>query len=68
MKIKYTTDNIRYQCMTTEELRGAFMLQTLFEPGVAYSEVGVRKIGGQGNITVDGVVRDMDYVEVGDVR
>lgn len=68
MKIKYTTDNIRYQRMTAEELRGAFMLQTLFEPGVAYSEVGVRKIGGQGKITVDGVVHDMDFVEVGDVR
>jgi 4-deoxy-L-threo-5-hexosulose-uronate ketol-isomerase len=48
METKYTTDNIRYQRMTTDELREAFMLQQLFEAGalsLTYSEVDRGVIG-----------------------
>jgi 4-deoxy-L-threo-5-hexosulose-uronate ketol-isomerase len=48
VKTKYTTDNIRYKRMTTDELREAFLVQDLFDAGsvaLTYSEVDRAVIG-----------------------
>jgi 5-keto 4-deoxyuronate isomerase len=48
VKTKYTTDNIRYRRMTTDELREAFIVQDLFDEGavvLTYSEVDRAVIG-----------------------
>ena len=48
MDVRYLADQVRYQTMTTDELRNSFMVDSLFKPGevvLLYTDVDRAIVG-----------------------